>query len=746
MAHRRAVWLATGVLVLLHLVLAVPVEHPQQLDELAYLSTAQWIATGDGLLEPEGRAAYKIGYPLLLAPAYALGGDHAVGFRWAQLLGAILMALLLPLGDRLLAVLRPEIAAADRLLIALCASLLPAAQLYGVTAMSESVMFPGILLLLLAAARALSGGGGGWWLGLGAVAGGLYLVHERGLVIVLVILVAVLLAVPRARWRALLALAGMVPLLAAERLITIPGTSYRTGSVARDILSEALADPAELVVITAGHLWYLLLATGGVVVVGLLCWRPRRWKAPASFWVALGGVSAGTFALSVLHFTYRPDVTFTHWIYGRYDEAVLVPLLLVALGSLVPPGRDETPAPGSQREGFVPVERLALGAAPSSGPPRRGPSLAAHLGERSRSPEALRRIGTAALVALGLLLIATAVLRVAWTPSSGGLFPFNAVAGGLVQWLTGWGLFRAAAVTGLATVALAALLAFRWRLGILGLGVLFVLGTAATWLQTWIPESAERVRGLDLVRFIEVNAPDAGTVHFDELAWPSYIFYAYELHLDDTELVRFSHPNLLEPRSPLVVSPRLDLDRWLPGARLAALESLPIEYPPYRLALWVLPGELQARLAAADHLFPPGFPCPLGPRQLAAEVVPARPSLRLSPGAETLLRVELTQRGDAPWPARRGVKDAPWTVLVVARWFAAGDPGAGLVTWQGRDLPHTVYPGEEVVLDLPLQARSGAEPLPHGTYLVLVGPAQLGESLELRPGPDQAEVEVVVGP
>lgn len=137
-----------------------------------------------------------------------------------------------------------------------------------------------------------------------------------------------------------LALFAALPLtLALVGLAEVPGAEWQTGSMAQNVLSRALSSPRALVVTFIGQLWYLGLSTFGMLFVGsfflLLRKRtPRSTAVPWPFWWVLYGSAAGVFAVSVLFMTWRPGALFTHWIYGRYNEGVLLPLLLVALLAL----------------------------------------------------------------------------------------------------------------------------------------------------------------------------------------------------------------------------------------------------------------------------------------------------------------------------------------------------------------------------------------------------------------------------
>ncbi|MEO1369626.1 MAG: glycosyltransferase family 39 protein, partial [Acidobacteriota bacterium] len=335
MSTRRLTWLAFVILFAARLALACAPAVPRQLDELGYLAGARFLATGEGALEPEGRAPYKVGYSLLLVPFFWLEGEGGGGvdtvFFLTRLLGAFLMASLLPLGAALAGRFEPGLGAGERVALGAAVALSPAAVLYGTTAMSENVLLPGYLLYLLCAARAFEEGSWSRWAAWGAVAGGLYLVHERAIGWLVLAGAACLIdAVIRRRWTPLAGLAAAASLVFVR--LPVPGSAWSTGSSAAGYLSELLARPETLLATVVGHVWYLALASGGLLAGGLYL---ALWGRRPSPLVGLTLLSASSMVgLSVVLMGQRENARMTHWIYGRYSESVLPALVLLALGAL----------------------------------------------------------------------------------------------------------------------------------------------------------------------------------------------------------------------------------------------------------------------------------------------------------------------------------------------------------------------------------------------------------------------------
>ncbi|MGH9074881.1 MAG: hypothetical protein ACRDZQ_12310, partial [Acidimicrobiales bacterium] len=218
------------------------------------------------------------------------------------------------------------------------------------------------------------------------------------------------------------------------------------------------------------------------------------------------------------------------------------------------------------------------------------------------------------------------------------------------------------------------------------------------------------------------------------------------------------------PCSAEVVSGRPDLAASLPGAR----EVVPGNSVDQ--ALWVLPGPLQDRLAAAGWLFPAGGPGPLPPaaRRSRVALAPGQAAaVTIGPGSSAPVRLSVTHvaggEGDSPWPNVAGLGRDRLAVQVVATWTrttpgtASGTPpGEPLATLVAGDLPRTVLPGQTVSVTALLRAAgppggpgtgggSGRPPrLAPGTYRVTLGLLQQGVG-RLSSGPQpSATVSVTV--
>ncbi len=735
-ARRLILWVLLPYLLLvgLRLLLSANLDCPLKPDELGYLGNARYLATGSGLVDPAGRHAYKVGYPLLLIPAFLLTDDPIGGFKAAQVLNAFLLSLVYPAAFLLAGRLAPSLARVDRLLLALCVSLYPAALLYSTTAMSANAFVPAFFLLLLAAMAALERPRAWSWAAFGAATVVLYAIHERAIGVVACALGTALLHLwrgsPGRRAPALAFFAAAPGAWLLLRAVEVPGSRWHTGSQSLQVLRGALANPETLLVTAAGQLWYLGLATLGSLFAGtlLLALARRRLATlaavPGLFWPLLYGSAAAVFATSVLFNVVRWDqARFTHWVYGRQNESVLLPLLLVAL--------------------------LALRGA---GDGRRWRDLAAR-GESQTAPRAdlFRSLWStehfhpgllASVLGTGLAIAAaTAVLRYFWSPSVGPPYSFGASSLPIFSQPLGWGILRSTAVWGVGFLLLAALFARRWRWGVAALSLFFAVSTAVTYRDSWARRYPVAAGQRQLAGLVERFDPQRRVILHDRRVRPFHFhYYNLTYFLPDFAFRRLGERTL--PTGDLVLSGGLDVGRSYPGARLAGLENFAARRTGYIHSLWVLPGPLQDALDRRGWLLPAEFPGRLDAEALRSELQPLEDPAGSpwNPGEERTLRLEAAHRGSTPWPHRGGLGSAGHGVGLAAVWVRAGTREMAARQW--ADLPRMLYPGDSAALEIRLQAAGAGGPLPAGAYRIRLAIAQESPESTTAAG---LEVAVEVG-
>lgn len=297
-------------------------------DDLAYLTLGRTLG-GGGAAPLGAQPPYGIGYPVLLAPGWALGLDESQMIVWARAVNSVLGALLVPV----LYLLVRRLTGASfgwALTASLVGASLPAAFLTGGIVWTER------LLPLLVAIAALA----------------LLRLHRvpnwRRACMVATIAVALVAAHPRMMpVAAIVVLAGAVTLwrngerMRAGAVVAAAAVGIALAEWAREVLARAtfdegatydgfdlasrrgLSEISDMAVLGTGTLAYLVLATAGLAVLGvavvvqrgeLRVWYPAMTLAVAAV--------AGWFLTGVD----RADA----FLHGRYIE-VMAPLL-VALG------------------------------------------------------------------------------------------------------------------------------------------------------------------------------------------------------------------------------------------------------------------------------------------------------------------------------------------------------------------------------------------------------------------------------
>lgn len=683
-AHRLLVFAVAGGLLALHLAMASRMQTPMLFaDETAYLGMARYLA-GEA---PDLRLANRIsgsspfmatGYSLLLVPAVALAGSAAGSYRAALVVNSLCAAgtfvLLVSFARRVLALSPPRAVAA-----ALVASLYPALLLQSNLSWSESLLFlllPAVVLafLRLAEQRSMAAA-----LLFATLTGYTYWVHQRTIGLIPLALAALWLLCRRGLPRSA-ATAGTAALLLLtlaargmnawvwERLCAGGAREGEVDTLLRLLQPEGLLESFRSAV---GQLWYLAAATMGAALLGgwLLAWRAAQ-PAPddeprrwaAGYALACWGILFLTSSIFVV-FPDRADKL----IYGRYWEPGLSLLLTAAVARFWKPGKAV----------FAP------------------PAIAALV-----------------LAGLGLALVS---LR------EGRAFQqvFNQLTVlGITHWVLRFGSLRILWITLISAIVALALLALARRpaAGAWVLGLLF-LGSGLYTFQTWmVPVNRFAVENLRIPAEIQ-RIPGVEAVAFDEAYFSPGGFSAYPFWLDGVRLLWFDSRGGRQPPAELVIASR----DW------SAPASARIVYPENTngQALWVLPGELQDRLAAAGVLLPadPEAPLPEEACRAGFELLEdPGPVLRLKRGSSRTVRLRLTHRGHgAPWVSAAALGTPANAVRIAIQWLARG----AVVADRRSELLHTMSPGGQVDLDLVLDPSTGTgEPLPPGLYEVRISVLQ----------------------
>jgi len=629
-------------------------------DEYGYLGGARRIL-GDG---PQTHVPYHVGTALLYLPASALGGD-ATGAYDAALLTNALLAGALTLAAWWVAALweplrTPWPRCAAAVTVGLYTSFLGYSSLAG-----PEIAFAALELALVGvAAAAVRDPRPGRFALLGAGCGAAWMLHPLGAgVIAAAALVALLALRPLAgHLRALAAFAG--PVVAGVIVTAVLGdwvtgavndpTQYSSGAFFRR--ADSLAALHRMLISTFGQAFYLTAATFGLAALGVLelvrAWRRGGPGLTLAFPLA---TSACVAVISVVAFAHAPRID--SYLYGRYNECVVAPLLLAALAVLV---RGERTALWRRYVVTAGGITLALGVVffALAGSARLHDGVYSLVMVLGIDP-LRRRLGWPDPVPIACVAFAGCVL-LALVRRFGPLAPLVAVA---------------AVFAGFGTANLR---------------------------QYFRPSSATRAEERVVADVLNRLGPPAalGCVGFDTTTVSFF-------HLPNTRLfvpTTFAgfDPGRTRPCGDLALSGR-ELGTTN-GARLVTTETRA------RMGLWVLPGPRQERLAKAGWLFPV-FRNSLP--QVARAAVAARAPGAVAPGAALPVDAHVRALGGSPLPSRLGIAWAGPYVSLAAAWDAA--PAGG-----GADLLQTLMPGDTATVHLAVPAIAAGRPLAAGAHTLHV--------------------------
>ncbi len=557
--------------------LRVPVIHP---DELGYVQNAHYLARGG--LRPT--TEYYPGYSLLLVPLWWISRDPLTVWRGALVVNAVLAGAGVVLAWCLVGRLAPGLDRPWRALLVAAVAAYPAVLLFSDFSMAETAFAAAFLGVCLLAARAFeasaAGPAPGWgrWAALGVGCGLIALVHPRGYAVYVAAGLLGVVALARSGRRALRPLAGLTAGLAVgfavTRLLVVhlkdPAsrfTAYSPGG----ILSRATTVHGALNLLSeaGGQLFYLSVATLGLVPFGL--WLALRAlgaaaagdRRPAVMTRAFCGLAfLGVWAISSLFINLgtRADKL----IYGRYNDAAVAPLLIIALAELT--------------------------------------------AGRTR----LRTVATWAAVGVTALVGSAAFTGLGHPGAElhGPLNPVNVIA--IVPYITHFGgkiEVLALLGVGLAGLAVLAALALRWpAVATLALAAGFVALAVRTQAIYILPGSraraAQNAVPLALAALRSRTSADLSCVAWDNPAGDDFALYATEFTLPEQRIRPFG-AGVGGPCGPVVASPDPHFAARFPGARLITTD------PYAQVSLWALPGTPTAAALDAAGWLLPAAPAPL---------------------------------------------------------------------------------------------------------------------------------------
>jgi hypothetical protein len=357
-------------LVVLHVIVVwqqdVPMVTP---DEISYIAQARFFAGIDSvpdvlqvmqhelfierfgeIPDTKGWRYYHFGYPLLISPVYALVDEIDQAYKIVQVFNGFLLSGLFLIFYAWLRVIT-GVERQTACLIAFVTALYPAYILQAYVAWAENLLIIGVAASCLLYARFLRSGNFVTLMAFALVAGLQYAVHPRGLAVVLAagMVLALLMVFQRDRLaHVFTALVVLVVVFVCAHLFVQGMASLMSNLQQSAYVQKRLFEVFDLNVfpVFAGNLYYLILASLGLFVVGLLYGLAVIYQqgrvainnlvldvqaGSIMYLVLLSGI---TFSVSVLYFSLpfkiAEESLANMVLYGRYNEVFLG--LYMALG------------------------------------------------------------------------------------------------------------------------------------------------------------------------------------------------------------------------------------------------------------------------------------------------------------------------------------------------------------------------------------------------------------------------------
>ena len=330
-----------------------PVPGPMiQADEGSHLANAAAIA---GFFN-DMASSYHAGYSILIAPAFFISqGSDEIWFA-VKVINASLFFILFMALYWVSYLIKPDISPWFRLSAVGTVSLYPMWVVMSGYAFSQIAMAPAFVIVFGILLSALAGKKWCWW-ALGPLAGFLYWIHPTGIVAgIAASIVAVFYGIYRRNYFSMF----LVPLsfflmILGYRYGFSPWLQNRMLSSGLSVslhypeslqLLKVLGSWAGLHEITTrlnGHLFYLTIGTIGIFWLGFYSLIRDSWflsefaergdQIKLRFVTFFSVITVfGVLILSVLLFSSSPDANrLDHWMYGRYVEAFIAPILLIGL-------------------------------------------------------------------------------------------------------------------------------------------------------------------------------------------------------------------------------------------------------------------------------------------------------------------------------------------------------------------------------------------------------------------------------
>lgn len=319
-----------------------------QADESGHLMNAAAIA---GYFN-DFAGSYHAGYSLLISPAFLLGGNPEAVWKWVIVINGLLYFLGVYFLWRFGTAISTQSSKATILLAVIAISLYPMWVIMVGYSFSQIAFFSFFVMATYAFYTAITTQKTIWFILSGVIIGYLYWIHPTGLAVSIAVFMATLFyAIYSRRLKDFIFLTTPVLVMVfSYKLIFVPWLfermtisghppSFHYPSTIELFLSLLTANGvAQFATRFSGHIFYLTAGTLGLIwayFFAIIFEKHTKVKIPAAISLFLGLSFLGVMTLSVLFFTSSTGVgRLDHWMYGRYVEGVIAPLLLLGALSL----------------------------------------------------------------------------------------------------------------------------------------------------------------------------------------------------------------------------------------------------------------------------------------------------------------------------------------------------------------------------------------------------------------------------
>jgi len=321
-----------------------------QADEGSYLANAAAIAG----FRNDMASNYYAGYSLLISPAFLLGSDpHEIWF-FVKLINSTLYLFIVIILWSISKKWKPSLAPWKRGMAVVLVSVYPMWVIMTGYSFSQIAFVLAYLIMVLLLSEAVYGKGYAWPV-LGGVAGFLYWIHPTAVVAQIAICITLLYVALKCHWykRFIIFLAvlvgvvvtykiGIIPWLVDRMTISgQPAFSHYPSILELFLKLSSWSGFKRFVGVFGGHVFYLGVGTLGFIVLGLFAIKTMAFGhaksgeiSPEVLMLKASGLFlvlalVGIIVLSAVFMT--SAVRLDHWMYGRYVEGFIAPVILAGV-------------------------------------------------------------------------------------------------------------------------------------------------------------------------------------------------------------------------------------------------------------------------------------------------------------------------------------------------------------------------------------------------------------------------------